>query len=237
MALNIGERTFDERMYDLLEVTEYRRMVSGEDREAAFRLRYQAYRREGFIDETHDGLSTDYLDEQPNTNIFGVYIAGELAGSIRISVVTSQCPHCSSFNTNPEVIEPKLEKGQVLIDPSRFIADPRLGREFPELPYLTIRIPSMASEHYLADECLSLVRKEHQAFYRRVFRSKPVAGISRYSGVNFDTQLMSTTVDVIRDDVARRYPFFQSTYLERRALFGPSSLMPGIEDGRTKVAA
>ena len=92
MALQYDDRTFDERMYDLLEVTEYRRMESGEDREAAFRLRYNAYRREDFIDEHEDGQATDYLDEKPNTRTYGIFVVGELAGSIRISVVTSECP-------------------------------------------------------------------------------------------------------------------------------------------------
>ena len=55
--------------------------------------------------------------------------------------------------------------------------------------------------------------------------------------LNMTIQLLSTTVQVIRDDVARRYPFFRSTYLERRGLFGPASLMPGIEQDRIKIAA
>ncbi len=237
MVLQTPQGSFGERMADLLDVTEYRRMDASEDREAAYRLRYDAYRREGYIDDDPEGMASDFVDDKPNTQTFGVFVANQLAGSIRISVLTDECPYSCSMISNPETLTPLLKTGRVFIDPSRFVADARMAKEFPELPYLTIRIPAMACEHYQADECLAAVRPEHHAFYRRVFRSRPIAEPVRYKLMKFDIQLMSTTVQVIRDDVARRYPFFQSDYLERRHLFGPSHLMPGIIDGRTKLAA
>ena len=236
MAMQVGERTFEERMYDLLDVTEYRRMETGEDREAAYRLRYDAYRREGYVEDDPEGKTSDFVDEKPNTLTIGVYIAGKLCSSIRVSVLTKECPFSCSMISNAETIWPMLMDNQVLIDPSRFVADAAAAREFPELPYLTMRIPSMACEHYMADQCLAAVRREHHAFYRRIFRSKPIADPVRYKLLKFDIQLMSTTVQVIRDDVAKRYPFFQSDYLERRQLFGASWAMPGIEEGRTSYA-
>ena len=237
MALLAGERTFEERVFDLLDVAEYRAMESHEDREAAFRLRHDAYLRSGYIDEDPDGISTDFLDEKPNTKTFGLFIAKKLVASVRVSVLTNECQFAPSTIYNLETLKPGLDAGKVYIDPSRFVTDAVAAREFPELPYLTIRIPAMACEHYEADECLASVRLTHQAFYRRVFRSQPIADPIEYKMLNMTIQLMSTTVQVIRDDVARRYPFFRSTYLERRALFGPSILMPGIEQERVAIAA
>ena len=238
MSLQVGERTFEERMYDLLDVTEYRKMESVEDRYLAYRLRHDAYLRQGCIDEDPDGISTDFADEEPNTYTYGVFLAGKLSSTLRLSVLTSECPRSPAMLHNSKVLQPKLDAGEVLIDPSRFSSDLQATRDFPELPYLTLRIAAMASEHYTADECLSYCRATHQAFYRRIFKSKPIADPVFYEMLRMNIQLMSTTVKAIREDVARRYPFFRSTYLERRALFGQASLIPGVTAEReNKLAA
>ena len=70
-----------------------------------------------------------------------------------------------------DVLHPRLDQGEVFIDPLRLAADPEKARRFPELPYLTVRLGYMACEHFNADTGLALVRAEHQAFYRRVFLS------------------------------------------------------------------
>jgi hypothetical protein len=72
---------------------------------------------------------------------------------------------------------PKLDQGLVFIDSTRFVADPEKARNFPELPYVTVRLGSMAGVHFHADFGLAIVRAEHQAFYRRFFCRKP--GVSR----------------------------------------------------------
>ena len=40
---------FTDRVFDLLEIVDYRPAVTDEDRDAVFRLRYQAYQREHAI--------------------------------------------------------------------------------------------------------------------------------------------------------------------------------------------
>ena len=33
-----------------------------------------------------------------------------------------------------------LDRGKVIIDPTRFVADPEKAKSFPELPYVTVRL-------------------------------------------------------------------------------------------------
>ena len=61
-----------------------------------------------------------------------------------------------------DVLHPRLDKGEVFIDPSRFVADPDKAKRFPELPYLTLRLAYLACEHFNADIGLALVRAEHR---------------------------------------------------------------------------
>ena len=79
----------------------------------------------------------------------------------------------------------------------------------------------MASEYFAADYCLSSVRPEHAAFYKRVFGSVQFAGERYYPGLKFPVCLYAAEVAEIRNRVADRFPFFMSTPEEREAMFGP----------------
>ena len=105
----------------------------------------------------------------PNAWTFGVYFHGELYSSIRISVLTSEWRMSPSAELFGDILHPELDRGEVIIDPTRFVADPDKAKRFPELPYVTLRLAYMACEYFNADIGLAIVRAEHQAFYRRVF--------------------------------------------------------------------
>ncbi len=53
---------------------------------------------------------------------------------------------------------PRLDEGKIIIDPTRFVADPDKAKRFPELPYLTVRLGYMACGHFNADIGLAIVR-------------------------------------------------------------------------------
>ncbi|MEX0860662.1 MAG: hypothetical protein WD017_07005, partial [Cucumibacter sp.] len=57
---------FAQGLLDLLERVEYRPATYSEDVEEIYRLRYEAYRREGYIPENPDRRCIDALDEAPN---------------------------------------------------------------------------------------------------------------------------------------------------------------------------
>jgi hypothetical protein len=71
----------------------------------------------------------------------------------------------------PDVMNPLLDAGQTFIDPVRFAADPEIMREYPALPYLTLRVATMATVYFDVDYCLSVIMPNHRAFYQRVFHS------------------------------------------------------------------
>src|SRR3979409_2673981 len=85
-------RNLADRVSGLLERVDYRRMETPEEREAVFRLRYSAYLREGAIQPNASERFAAPLDDTSNAWIFGVYIDGELASSIRLHVATRQSP-------------------------------------------------------------------------------------------------------------------------------------------------
>ncbi|MGJ4927025.1 N-acyl amino acid synthase FeeM domain-containing protein [Bradyrhizobium sp. HKCCYLS2038] len=203
----------------LLERVDYRLAQTAEDKEEIYNLRYRAYLREGNIVASADERVTDHLDDLPNSWVFGVYINDILYSSVRISVLTSEWRQSSSSETFGDVVLPHLERGEVLVDPSRFVADPDPARRLPELPYVTVRLAYLACEYFKADLGLAIVRPEHQAFYRRVFLHETIAPPRLYPGLLKPVGLMAADFPQMREKVFERYPMMRSTAFERRMLF------------------
>jgi hypothetical protein len=223
---------FSDSVSRLLDKTDVRLADSGEEREAIARLRYQAYLREGAISSNAGEKFTDPDDDSDNAYLFGIYVDGELASSLRMHVANSEHPDCPSLHVFP-VLQHYLEAGQVLIDSTRFAADENLSRLHRGLPYVTVRLGWMAAEYFNADHLLAAVRAEHQAFYRRTFRHRLICEPRPYPQLEKPICLMTTSYRAVADDVHRRYPFFRSTLFERRMLFERAS---GAADRRPVVA-
>lgn len=208
-----------ERNMDLLDRVDYRLVETEAAREEIYRLRYRAYLNEGTIEPRADRRITDRFDEAPNSWIFGVYFDGSLASSIRVSVATPDMPRIPSGDIFPDLLEPEIAQGKIIVDPNRFVADPLRTSRIPELPYLTVRLGYVACEYFNADIGLAAVRAEHQAFYRRVFLHNVLCAPRPYPSLTKPISLTAVNYPEVREKIFRRYPIFRSTFFERRKLF------------------
>jgi len=218
------------RSPDPLDQVDYRLAQTPEQKDEIYRLRYRAYLREGAIRPSTDGRVIDQFEDAPNAWTFGVYFQGELYSSIRVSVLTSEWRMSPSVELFGDVLHPELDKGKVIIDSTRFVADPEKARNFPELPYVTVRLGSMAGVHFNADYGLAIVRPEHQAFYRRVFLHETWCEPRSYPGLVKPVGLMAAHLPTVRDRVLARYPFLRSSAFERRILFDRGGGRPSSSD-------
>ncbi|MCB1428087.1 MAG: hypothetical protein KDJ48_05455 [Nitratireductor sp.] len=227
-----GERSFAERIGDYLQQVDYKVANTEEQRSEVYRLRYNAYMREGSIDPNPSGLFHDDYDKMDNCWIFAIYEQERLISSIRLHVISKEFRKGPALDVFPDIVGPMVDKGMVLIDPTRFVADETAVRDYPELPYITLRVPCMASEYFDADLCLATVRKEHSAFYRRVFHSVPLCEPRPYPTLKQHIGLLSADVVGQRERMAERYPVFLSSLTERRMLFErPVAILPGDGQG------
>jgi hypothetical protein len=209
-----------DRVMKLLNRVDYRRIETAEEKDSVFRLRYQAYMREGAIAPNAHQTFSDSLDNAPNVSIFGVYLDGQLASSIRLHVASPACGELPALNVFADILGPQLAAGRTIIDPTRFVADRELSRRYPELCYVTTRLAWLASEYFETDLLLATVRLEHQAFYRRTFGHQAICPARHYPSLTKPISLMALDYAASRTSVPRRYPFFHSTHFERRMLFG-----------------
>jgi N-acyl-L-homoserine lactone synthetase len=221
-----GRGTFSDRVSQLLDKIDCRLADSDSVREAIFRLRYRAYRREGAIPCNSSETFTDPYDEKGNGFLFGFFIDGEIASSIRVHVASQAQPDFTSFAAFSDYLGPELAAGKRVVDTTRFVTDEGFSRLYRALPYVTIRVAGMACEYFGADQLLAAVRTEHQPFYRRVFQHRVVCEPRPYPGLTKPLSLMTVHFPTFVDQVHRRYPFFRSTIAERQTLFGRCQPMP-----------
>jgi len=216
---DVAQPSFNDRVTQLLDRIDYRIADSDEDREAIFKLRYENYLNEGAIEPNTSKIFADHYDDMDNVWIFGLYLDGELASSIRLHVANKHEPEFPSHSVFADLLDPELEAGKTIIDPTRFVISKKFSRLYTGLPHVTLRLCWLAADYFNADHFLVAIRKEHQAFYRRTFNHTLICDERPYPMLSKPISLMTLRYPDVADLVHRRYPFFRSTYFERRMLF------------------
>ena len=211
---------FVQRVQELVANIEYRRAVTQVERERIFRQRHAAYLKEDAIEPVDGGLFTDEYDETENGAVYGLYLGDRLCASMRIHVADASCRKLPAMWAFADVIDPEFDAGKTIVDPSRFVVDYEASRERPELAYVTARLGWIAGQHYNADIVLATARREHQAFYRRVFNYRLMTDCRPYHTLKKPLSLLFLDYKEQKEAVEGRYPFLRSTPEERERVFG-----------------
>jgi hypothetical protein len=216
------------RASGLLEGVDYRLISTSKEKDQLYSMRYKAYRHGELIPPSEAERYSDRYDDAPNAFTFGIHIDGELCSSLRLHVLTSEQRMSYTTELFGDVLYPRLDKGEVFIDPARFVADPEKARRFPKLPYLTLRLAYLACDYFNADTGLALVRPGHRAFYRQVFLHENIAEPRQFPNALVKVALMASDFRASREQVLARFPILRSTAFERHTLFSRGGEAPGL---------
>jgi hypothetical protein len=216
---------FVEKVQNLIDRIEYRRVEDRRQLEEILSLRYEAYIKEGALDPHPSGKLEDQFDESAHVRNIGLFMDGDLVSALRLHVLDDRQRVSPAVESFPEWVGPRLDEGKVILDPNRFVADYRRARSLPELPYATLRLAIMAADYFNVDLITATVRAEHQAFYARVLYCHPVCPPRPYPKLTKPIGLMAAEFKKDHSAVLRRYPFFRSTLEERHRLFGSPLLI------------
>lgn len=214
---------FAARVTRLLARVEYRRADTEEDKLAIYRMRHEAYVRSGGTEPRSSGIFSDHYDDDPNAWLIGVYLDGELAGSLRLHVGFGPDASLPARTAFPEIIDPILQAGKAIIDGTRFVSAVSHARRFPELPYITLRSSFVAEKYFNADFMSAGCREEHQAFYKRMFGCGPWAPARTYPYLSQKIALVGYNCRELEEKTYARYPFLFSDAAEQERLFSTSS--------------
>src|ERR1700675_1420749 len=190
----------------LFDRVDYRPIETPEEKYSLYLMLSRSYLHGGLILPSESQRVSDRYDDAPNAWTFGIYVEGELCSALRLHVLTPEWRMSYSPALFGDILHPRLDQGEVFIDPARFVADPEKAQRFPELPYLTVRLVFLACEYFNADTGLALVRAEHQAFYRRVFLNETIAEPRSFPNVTKKVALMASDFRTVREKVMTRFP-------------------------------
>lgn len=211
--------SFEDKVFSLLDRTEYRIIRTPEDFEEIGRLRKRAYDKKQVYTHKFEEPLIDEVDHDPASRTYGIYIDEILTASVRLHVLTPEHRVSPALDMFPSHLNPLLDQGLRFIDPSRFTVDLERARDLPGLPHVTLRPAVMATRYFDADYCLSCVKREHASFYRRTFRATAVAGPIRHPEMMVDAVLFASTRASFAD-ICDRYPFYSYMQQEAELLFG-----------------
>lgn len=192
---------------------------TSEEREAIFRLRYQAYLRAGAIPANPFETLTDTADDHENGYLFGLFIDDKLASSLRLHIGSRIYPYVPSLEVFPDALAPLLDAGRIIVATTCFVADERLSRLYRCLPYLTLRPCILAAEYFHADDLVTAGTSEHQAFYRRAFNYQVLCVPRRGPQLVKPVGLLTLHFPSDAEQLYENYPFFRSSVSEQRKLF------------------
>ena len=215
---------FSASVMRFLESIEYRRVDNADDLEDVARIRYKAFTMVGLAPQNGE-LLIDDLDFKPNAHVMGIFFDEQLVSTIRVHHVTAAQRDSVAVSHFPDVMNPLLDAGQTFIDPVRFAADPEIMREYPALPYLTLRVATMATVYFDVDYCLSVIKPNHRAFYKRVFHSMELTEPRYFDRYNSNIELHGANAHELKRTLFERYPFFRSQPHERKMMFAPREVL------------
>ena len=208
----------------LFDRVDYRLIETPEEKDSVYLMRYRAYLHGGLISPSESRRIRDVYDDAPNAWIFGIYLDGELCSALRLHVLTSEWRTSYTTELFGDVLHSRLDRGEDFVDPARFAADPEKAKQFPELPYVTLRLAYLACDHFHADTGLAMVRTDHQAFYRRIFLHESITEPRAFPGWHSKkVVLMASDFRALRERVLARFPILRSSAFERRMLFDRGS--------------
>ena len=106
MFVGSDEFKFATKLLEYLQEVDYRVAQTDSDRLEIYKMRYDAYRREGSINENPTGLFRDIYDEFDNCWIFGVFADDRLISSIRFHVISPENRKGPALDVFPDIDVP-----------------------------------------------------------------------------------------------------------------------------------
>ena len=213
------------RFLAYLDRIEYRRVSGGEALEDIARLRYKSYLQNSLVMQNESKQIIDRYDGDENAYIFGVYLDEALVATIRLHHASRDFPRSPAMDMYSDILLPRLQSGDSYIDPSKLAVDPDIVSGSIMIPTVTMRLAYVACKYLQVPYYITMLRDDHEVFYKRMFGFYRIAEARDYKGaVNCSVPLYEGDIARFGATTVERFPFFQFTEAEGRMLFS----RPGI---------
>ena len=191
------------------------------ERDAIFKLRYQACLRAGSISQNSFGRHIEPADHAANAYLMGLYVDRRLVSSLRLQVGSATTPNFSTLELFPHAFEPILRDNKTVVDMGGVAGDGQLARSYVWLPYIVLRPWILAAEHFHADCIAAAVRPQHQIFYKRALDCELYPELRLPPHHLISAGLVTLDFATSAKRLYKTLSFLRSTPCERQQLFDP----------------
>jgi hypothetical protein len=109
------------KTFDVAQVSSRKDMI------AIGAFRYRCYLAEGMITPQPQKSFVDEYDGLPNAHVFKVTLCNQIVGTIRLHILNKASHTSATMAAFADILMPKIDAGQTLIDGARFAIAPELG--------------------------------------------------------------------------------------------------------------
>lgn len=145
------------------------------EREAIYRLRYEAYHEVGHVGEMEAGSLSDEYDHKGSPSIFGITLDGNLVSTIRLGRINKKQRSSITYEVFKDHLEPLIQGGETIAHGSRLAVRCSNSAARRAVILYTLSLASAFSASVQADRGAMIVREGHVQFYKRY-------GFDRISG-------------------------------------------------------
>ena len=168
----------------LAKTIEIAKVQTDADLKAVGQFRYKCYTSEGLIDPQEDKCFLDEYDYARNAQIFIVWSAGRIVGTMRLHILDRDAPDSATMTAFSDVLMPKIDDGFRLIDGARFAVEPELGSMRLGVARHTLRLYESFAAEQKADFGVAAVQEERIEFYQRLWGFHQIAAPREYGNLN-----------------------------------------------------
>lgn len=162
---------------------------SRSQREAIFKLRYDAYYSQGLIYGNDSASLSDWQDDEITSSIYGITLQGRLVSTIRLSVISKRQRACLTYSMFKDHCDPIIDEGGTILDGSRLAVNCSNSALRRSVILYTLSLTAAFSISVRASRGAIIARHSHLPFYER-YGFDLVSGPFTYPGARASTSLM-----------------------------------------------
>jgi hypothetical protein len=161
-----------------------------EDMTAIGAFRYRCYLAEGMITPRPQKSFIDEYDGFPNANVFKVSLCNQIVGTIRLHILNKACHTSATMAAFADILMPKIDAGQTLIDGARFAIAPELGPLRLVVARRTLGLYAKVAEFNAATYGVAAVAEDRVKVYNRLYGFTKLSEPRSYHGLTKKLVLM-----------------------------------------------
>lgn len=186
-------------MFDGIAALELRVATTEHEKQTIYRLRHDAYLKEGAIDQKPGGAFKDEYDDLNTSVLFYVSCGAEVVGSLRFTIQDSGVDPAieestPEFSVFPDEMSRLMQHKRPVACGSRFSIKPHIKNR-TDVALLLLWGQVFAAVSCGAKWGVATVRGSHVKFYQRVLRMTEISAPRRMPGLKYDYALVASNID------------------------------------------